>query len=315
MRTWLIGLLLGCALPSPARAAALDQLLRSAGADAPPPVAAPAGRPVHGRRVLKVLTFNIKDNPDALLTGWGLQRFDRIGAELARRRAKGEAPDVVLLQEAFEGGAARVRAGAGYPHEARGPRPDRTLLDGGLWVLSQLPITGSRTLEYPRSACSSYDCLANKGAVAVRLSVPGVPFPVEIITTHAQSGGKPEAERGREEQFRKLAAAFKPGGADHPVIAAGDFNTDPRRPESYGLLASLLGLPNAGEQCLREAKACAVARGTDPAELYSRTHDQQFYSPAGDGFRMRPVYAARTFAPSGTYSDHLGYEVWYELSW
>jgi len=47
----------------------------------------------------------------------------------------------------------------------------------------------------------------------------GAECPVEIITTHAQSGGKPEAERGREEQFRKLAAAFKPGGADHPVAS------------------------------------------------------------------------------------------------
>jgi endonuclease/exonuclease/phosphatase family metal-dependent hydrolase len=314
MRSLLVLTMVLAATAARAQSGALSELLDIAGVEAPPPVPLPAAGPAHGRRLFKVLTFNIKDNPHARLTGWGLSRFNRIGEELARRRAAGDPPDVVLLQEAFNSGDDRIRRRAGYAYAVRGPRPDRTLLDGGLWVLSDHPITARQVIAYTHDTCSSFDCWATKGAVRVRLEVPGLPFPVDVLTTHAQSGRKPRAEKGREAQFGQLRALL-PLGAHNPAFIAGDFNTDARRPESYAALAAAVSLPNAGADCAAAAGGCVVAPGTDAAELQARTNDQQFYAPGGASFRVRPVYAARTFTPLDAFSDHLGFEVWYEITW
>lgn len=301
-------------LPAPpARPAALEQLLEQAGVEAPAPVPAAPGAPVPRARRFTVLSFNIKANPEAWVSGWSLRRLARIGDELARRRAAGDAPDVVLLQECFGPGTPQLRRNAGYPHRVQGPGAAHSALDSGLWILSLHPVSERRALSFAPEGCRGADCLASKGALLVRLSVPGVPFPVDVLTTHAQSGPGEAREAQRLRQFAQLESLL-PSGAQGPVFAAGDFNTDLRRPVSYARLASW-ALPNAGAACLADAAGCAVAPGTDPAELQARTHDQHFFAPGAAAYRVRPVSAARNFAPLGEYSDHLAYEVTYEVSW
>jgi hypothetical protein len=67
--------------------------------------------------------------------------------------------------------------------------------------------------------------------------------------------------------------------------------------------------------CGADPAACVVPPDTDPEELQARTHDQHFFAPGGRAYRVRPVSAARNFAPLGEYSDHLAYEVTYEIGW
>lgn len=295
-------------------AAALEELLGSSGLDAPPAVAPVAGKPAHGTRVFKVLSYNIKDNPHAYFTGWSTTRCRRIGDALAARRAAGDAPDIVLLQEAFDSGAGRVRRHAGYPFEARGPHPEGTLLNGGLWVLSAHAITDTRVISYRHDTCSSFDCWATKGAMRVTLDVADLPFPVDVLTTHSQSGGKPKADAGRVRQFAAMSALL-PLGETGPAFVAGDFNTDPSRPRSWAALNAAVRLPNAGADCQAAAGGCVIPPGTDPEQLQAHTNDQQFYAAGGVRYRVRPIRAERNFAPLGKLSDHLGYEVWYEISW
>lgn len=306
-------LLLAVLLAPPARAAALEELLEQAGVEAPAPVAPPAGAPVPRTRRFTVLSFNIKANPEAWVSGWDLRRLARIGDELARRRAAGDAPDVVLLQECFGPGTPPLRRHAGYPHRVQGPGAAHSVLDSGLWILSLHPVRERRALSFAPEGCRGADCFASKGALLVRLSVPGVPFPVDVLTTHAQSGPGEAREAQRLRQFQEIEGLL-PSGAEGPAFVAGDFNTDLRRPASYARLASW-PLSNAGAACRADAAGCVVPPGTDPEELQARTHDQQFFAPGGRSYRVRPVSAARSFTPLGSYSDHLAYEVVYEIDW
>jgi endonuclease/exonuclease/phosphatase family metal-dependent hydrolase len=302
-------------LPASPRAGSLDELLSQSGTGslAEFPVPAPAAAPAR-RRILKVLSFNIKGNPEAWISGWGKRRFAVIGDELARRRAAGDAPDVVVLQESFGPGTSLLRRHAGYPHMAEGPRADGTLLDGGLWTLSLHPIAESRSMAFTHDTCGKFDCWATKGMHLTRIRVEGVPFPVDVHNTHMQSGGRPRDEAGRVRQIEQFAAAFLPAGDDHPALFIGDFNTGGHRPGSYGALLGT-GLANAGGDCLQTPDICHVPPGTVPEELEARTHDQHLYVRSGRGYRVRPLYAARIYGPVGVYSDHLAYEVHYELSW
>lgn len=310
-------LLLGALLlPPSVQAGALEELLSQSGTGslADVPVAAPAAAPAGGRRILKLLSFNIKGNPEAWLRGWGKRRFSLIGDELARRRAAGDAPDVVLLQESFGPGTRRVRTHARYPHMAEGPRAEGTMLDGGLWTLSLHPIAESRSLAFTHDTCGSFDCWATKGMHLTRIAVPGVPFPVDVHNIHAQSGARPRDEASRVRQFEQFAAVFLPAGAEHPAFFVGDFNTGGHR-ASYQDLLRITGLSNAGGDCLQSTGDCRVPAGTVPEELEARSHDQHLYVRSGRGYRVRPIYAARIYGPVGVYSDHLAYEVHYELSW
>lgn len=309
-------------LVSRAHGAALEELLSAAGADAPPGVAAPSAAPLVPRSprrsyILKVLTFNIKSTPAAPFQGFGRERFAVIGRMLAAQRAAGRGPDIVVMQEAFGGGIRRVRDLAGFPHNVDGPNTDGSLLDAGLFAMSEHPIVEREVLTYPRDTCAGPDCFAAKGAMRVRLRVPGLPFPVDVHTTHLQSGPSEGRDRRRRRQMDLFAEAFVTAqtGRSHPAFFAGDFNSRPPR-SSYAHFVSRTGLLNAGEVCRADAAGCRLADGTARKHLLEETHDQQFYVPEGPGvYRVRPVYAARTFGPLGALSDHLAYEVHYEISW
>ncbi|MDX6771177.1 MAG: endonuclease/exonuclease/phosphatase family protein [Elusimicrobiota bacterium] len=327
-------------LAARAGAGALDELTAAAGPDAvsaaPVVAGAPAARFTQ-RRVIKVLSYNIKAHPAAFLDGFDGSRYAVIGRSLAARREAGTQPDLVLLQESFTLRARELRRAAGYPHQVRGPREREatrtpsygpragpgggarggTLLSGGLYILSDHPVLASRVMTFAPRDCRSWDCWANKGAVMARIQLPGVPFPLEVYTTHMQSGPTRKADALRERQIDAVLDSLLPAERDPavPLIFAGDFNTRPDR-ASYGRFVARAGLDNAGEDCLADPGACHVAEGTDPLALFERTVDQHFYAAGGPGFyRLRPIYAERSYPLDEELSDHLAYEVHYELSW
>ena len=60
-------------------------------------------------------------------------------------------------------------------------------LNSGLTILSNFPIEERSSQPFYRGACGGYDCLANKGILLVAITIPGVPEPIEIFTTHMNS--------------------------------------------------------------------------------------------------------------------------------
>ena len=132
------------------------------------------------RMELSVLTYNIEG------LGWParVSRADdlaAIGETLARMRAAGTAPDVVLFQEMFSGSAKQAVADTGYPAIAAGPHrttrargstkdklPGKSHIDrgeigihfsgSGLAVASRYPILLTQRRAYGRKSCAGLDC-------------------------------------------------------------------------------------------------------------------------------------------------------------
>lgn len=159
-----------------------------------------------------VLTYNVQGLPWPIESGRPAA-LGQIGDKLAAMRARGMAPNIVVLQEAFTPEAEAIGKRAGYRHQVFGPqaadpRPalphpaapaylaQRSIFNGevakpwlssGLVILSDFPVTGVRRTAFPTEACAGTDCLANKGIVAARIAVPGAPAPVEVVGIHLNS--------------------------------------------------------------------------------------------------------------------------------
>ncbi|MGV9336498.1 endonuclease/exonuclease/phosphatase family protein [Nocardia sp. NPDC003726] len=126
-----------------------------------------------------------------------------------------------------------------YPHSADGPDESDGVLgveeeDGGLLVLSRHPIRKVRTTIF--RSCCGVDCLANKGAVMVRVDPSDGPE-FCVIGTHLQNGNSTScpdplgpgvgsgAKAKREAQLRHLDSwILGVRDLDLPVIIVGDFN-------------------------------------------------------------------------------------------
>src|SRR5688572_28767412 len=147
---------------------------------------------------LSILIYNVADLPWPLASDRD-DALRRIGEELFALRRAGNAPDIVLLQEAFTDRSDEIRARAGYGFAARGPargeaprnpgkandfRAGRNFWKGeklgkvvgsGLVALSDYPFVEVVRRPFRRHDCAGYDCLAAKGMLLVRVQVPGVP--------------------------------------------------------------------------------------------------------------------------------------------
>ncbi|MCB4859412.1 endonuclease/exonuclease/phosphatase family protein [Sphingobium sp. PNB] len=215
----------------------------------PPPV------PIGFDGALSVMTYNVHGLPWPL--AWGREAdFDRIATTLRDMRAEGRNPHVVLLQEAFTDDARAIGRAAGYAYVADGP-DDRTTNDArpavteqrfvagesplhgegigkyvgsGLQILSDFPIVAVHRMAFPRFACAGFDCLANKGAMLVRISLPGQPGPIDIVTTHLNSRRASDVPDARSNhahslQIASLTAFIRQWHDPHdPLIVGGDFN-------------------------------------------------------------------------------------------
>lgn len=203
-------------------------------------------------RSLAVMTYNVGALPWPVARGRA-DAAHAIAARLSILRARKAAPHIIVVQEAFIAEAQQIGRAAGYRHAAFGPdasarratrldgdfRAERSLLKGeatapalpsGLAVFSDYPILSVARASFSQDVCAGYDCLANKGVLMVRVAVPNVKRPVEIITTHlnsAKRSGTPEAHnlyafaRQLDELDRFMAREQTPGAIR---IFAGDFN-------------------------------------------------------------------------------------------
>ncbi len=266
-----------------------------------------------GETKLHVLSFNIHGLPSiAIEDEFKQERFALIGKLLKEAKDK---PDIVLLQEGFDGATDDLLSAAGFPFMYKGPETNSILgASSGLYILSRYPIHAEAKRAFGSVLCSSWDCLANKGVEFVEITVPGLPRPLEIFNTHMQSGLDDGVRQG---QSKILVDFFKAHHREgNPVIFAGDFNFRPGLGHpSYKNFMQGTGLANAGKFCLDSG--CAKTPDTSWKGVWEYTVDHQFFSQ--DGLvKIVPLSVERTYAAPVNnlkLSDHPAHDVEYTLRW
>ncbi|MDP1027582.1 endonuclease/exonuclease/phosphatase family protein [Sphingomonas sp. KR1UV-12] len=298
-----------------------------------PAAATPAG--------LSVMTYNVDGLPWPLASGRP-EAMAAIAAQLRALRRAGRQPAVVALQEAFGDDAKAIGQAAGYRYMAVGPARDQSppaqtasdrrfmddgsifagerlgkRVDSGLVIFSDNPILAVRRMAY--SVCAGYDCLANKGALAALIAVPGA-GPVTVIDTHLNSAcasGVPRA-RHRYAYRRQLEqlAGFEQSLArpDTVMLTAGDFNVgqDPRRNADFRTRF----VAASGRLGIAAANGVRVAAAglNDLRASLQRRKDWLLYRPSAF-YAVRPI----ELTPFGRdrdgtmLSDHIGVVVRYGL--
>ncbi len=302
-----------------------------------------------GRRAmdLSVLIYNVEGLPRPVRKKRGAD-LRAIADVLAQMRARDEAPDVVMLQEAFSDEAAAISVLSGYPYVVAGPAAgdQRTIrpaaipgefrraarwrkgerspkvLSSGLFILSEFPIIWSAREPFSAAACAGYDCLANKGVLLARVWVPGLPTSVDLLTTHmnSQRAARVKLERTHEAHRYQVdeSADFLARVRDerNPLIFAGDFNMrgEPGRFEYFKYRKPYRIVRH---YCTVTVDDCDVRMpwGSDAPWLDSQ--DLQAFAD-GTTVRIRPVRVEALFdgpETGGKLSDHDGDKVTYRLSW
>ena len=326
----------------PAFAGAALLLLPSLNAASARPPAPATIAPAAFDGSLSVLTYNVHGLPWPFATGRPAA-FRQIAARLAEMHAKGTAPQVVVLQEAFTHAAARIGREAGYRYIAYGPgthqqgaAPDDAaflaharwirgetegpVLDSGLVILSDYPIIATATVAYPRDACAGYDCLANKGAVLARIAVPGLATPIDIVTTHLNCRERTgvNVARADEAYQRQLDAltAFVTRAHDPalPLIVAGDFNVGKSAPRNAMITAAVAEL--GATPSLATLVADHAPLSTDALFSWRKNKDLQLAVPSpAVALSVEAIATPFGHDAEGTMlSDHVGYVARYRLA-
>ena len=297
---------------------------------------------------LSVMTYNVRALPWPIASGRG-QAADAIAARLRALRTRGQQPHVVVVQEAFTSAGRGIGPAAGYRYVSYGPdasnpapgnsHADATFVAGartrsgetlgkwtnsGLAIFSDYPIVGATRLAYP--ICAGFDCLANKGVLAVRIAVPGVERPVTVVGTHLNSrrasGADPVrslyAYRRQLDVFAHFVRLLAARG--DALLVAGDFNVGraPDRRLYFGtrVWTPAVALTSAVAQCARAVPSCAIGDANSVGEAVRRNKDWLLFRSA-PALRVQPLRVSAPFgrARDGSMlSDHIGIAVSYRLA-
>ena len=291
--------------------------------------------------LLRVLSFNINALPSAI-HGDGSEKYARIAEILRQRRQEGTHPQIVLLQEAFDGDARVIADTTGYAYAVMGPgRKDASkmgethwspktrkaytsfddpqkLTGSGLVILSDFPILEAQHKAFDSDMCAGIDCLSNKAILLARLSVPGMDRPLDVINSHFNSLNSTKAprrwtEKAHRRQSDTLEWFLGKVGQGNPLLLAGDFNT--RAQDRYRYFRDAVQVQDVAEQCLSLSERCELEVGTSQSAVLYDTNDKQF-SNDSTCHRLTPVRISRNFTEQidgQPLSDHLGYEVAYRV--
>ncbi|HEY9235029.1 MAG TPA: hypothetical protein VIP08_08340, partial [Phenylobacterium sp.] len=194
------------------------------------------------------------------------------------------------------------------------------LTNGGLHVLSDAPITEVLNVAY--RSCAGLDCLANKGAMLVRLAFPDIPVEVDVVNTHMNSRRAARAPAERTLQAHNLQTeelyAFinRARAQDAPLLIGGDFNVR-NAPDRYYHKASARPFAVVSEFCSQTLEAgCGASENSEGQPAWLRSQDLQAFGGGGQ-VEVRPVRAQAVFTQQERlrFSDHDGYLVRYRLTW
>ena len=289
--------------------------------------AAPAPGPV------TLLSYNVEGLPWPLTHG-RTAAAAAIAGELRAMHDRGEGPQVVAVQEAFGDAQKAIGAAAGYRYVAYGPAADEAgaaattpaerafVADASLWhgetegaredsglaIFSDYPILWAKRVAFPRYACAGYDCLANKGMLAVALRVPGRATPLVVVDTHLNARAASGVANDRslfayQRQTDALRGFIGAVGGGAPVVLAGDFNVgnDPAR-QAY-LAQALVG--GDGMTLAASETACGTScRVIAPTPTLARAKTVVAYR--GTLTAEGPMRSFGTLADGDRLSDHIG---------
>ena len=299
---------------------------------------------------LRVLLWNVEGLPWPIRSG-RKPKLAAIADWIARRRAAGLGPDILILHKAFTPEASRIATAAGYANILPGPAIDRPRhmpipipkagqaeagrwwkgegigkwLDSGLYVATDLPLpraTGDPPLPayasdaFYAGSCAGYDCLSNKGGMVVHAALPGAPEPLTIFNTHRNSREPSGVSIARAEaahvmQTLENDALLHGFGGNGATIAAGDFNNY-RAGDRTGRFATDPAFRLAARGPGLAARAAAM---TD-AKAWIDAYDILGFR-SSDALRVEPLAIATLFDGKNgpVLSDHPAQYVIFRLSW
>jgi endonuclease/exonuclease/phosphatase family metal-dependent hydrolase len=289
---------------------------------------------------LSMLTYNVKGLPWPLATGRP-KALAEIASQLMAMRRDGRQPHLIAVQEAFLPEAKAIGSKAGYPYVAFGPAESDTPVSGiaadqafakdagylsgersgkrtdsGLAIFSDYPIVAVRRIAYP--VCAGYDCLANKGAVAATIALPGAATPIIVVTTHLNSNSASGVSKDRAlyafERQIDILARFVADQAQSgsPVMIAGDFNVGHNAARRDYFAAHMLGGVSAARSLCDGATQCSG----DVADSLAHGKDWLLFRSSAN-VAITPLDLSAPVNRGGDgkmLSDHVGLEVTYRLA-
>ena len=273
-----------------------------------------------------------------------------IGDILGRLRNLELEPDIVMLQEAFIAASAEVPERARYPNWVAGPGPndlgpkvseraseefiaERSFWKGeklgkrqpsGLLIASNFPIAEQFNSPFYQWECGGFDCLANKGVLLVRIRIPGLPDPLEVITAHYNSKNSTGVSIERAHAAHRLQVdatqEFLLQNSDHelPAIWGGDLNMRHSEERIVHFVAQAGdSLNEVSSWCLENSDACDLKIRSDSDTPWFENQDLQGWT-SGTRVSVRPLSIEEIFddpVDGVMASDHSGFIVIYRLSW
>jgi endonuclease/exonuclease/phosphatase family metal-dependent hydrolase len=299
----------------------------------------------HASTTFDVLTYNIEG------LGWPARgrrggALAKINATFKEMQLKGDAPDIVMVQEMFSGAAVGAVTNLGYPNLVSGPSRTQGktlpsadsmpgpykwnkgelgihLVGSGLAILSRYPIIETRAEPFGKHRCAGLDCLSNKGMLFARIAIPGVPGTVNLFNTHlnsqAASGVSPQRHtRAHRLQVQELGAFISASAhQDIPTILGGDFNMRGSSIRFERFRSVFKRLRIVHEWCTANPLPCDTRMSWDGDAPWMDTQDLQLFE-SGSVVRIEPIRAEAMFdgsAGSPRLSDHDGFRVTYRVSW
>lgn len=296
---------------------------------------------------LRVMTFNVAGLPGPLRKTRS-DALQLIGDELAKMRAMGRAPHVLIMQEAFTEEAQETGHRAGYAYQRLGPdvngkalfKPSGKtpellatryarkgeglgkIVGSGLAIFSDLPITDAVMTAYGTDDCVGTDCLANKGAMLVNIAVPGLAGGIDIANTHMNSlkdAGKPYARslmayQRQSDVLRAFIDSRAHKGA--PMILAGDFNAAEIYDRFAYLERTLAGKQEVFKSCV-QSQDCSMGINSVNGSYWNASLDLHWIRPVA-GVDVAPIHVgwAMNQPVQGTrLSDHKAVLVTYRVRW
>ncbi len=268
---------------------------------------------------LRVLSWNIYMLPKPLITGQ-FMRVPKIVETLKRSNY-----DVLCLQEAFVKRVERrlkTDLAAEYPYFANLPvyRKPLKAANSGIVVMSKHPIRFAHGILYDEA--TGIDKTAQKGALLVEIEINGKP--VQVVSTHLQSGNYKRSQRIRDRQYlqiyERLLKPFERPGV--PQIVAGDMNTEQRDSVRYRRMLRTLKAKDTNpksKECSYNGGVCDLVGKSDrnykeyiDYVLY-RTNRALIRPVAGRVKRFMADWCGPTLGRKRDLSDHFAVEAVFVL--
>jgi endonuclease/exonuclease/phosphatase family metal-dependent hydrolase len=205
---------------------------------------------------LSILTWNIWMMPFGISSPSNLERAVAISDELLKQNF-----DILCLEKAFDERPRRaleIKLGPRYPYRYGPVNGSRfpTASNGGVWVLSRIPLTGYREIQFRKSA--GIERIARKGALFLEGKIDGRDF--QLVATHLQGDDAPfydpKKQEIRDDQMAQMASELiaECVSRSSPLFICGDFCT-PRREgypsgaetQSYQRMIKLFGVETGPE--------------------------------------------------------------------